>query len=85
MIVLGYGERKARPGAPSSMRKTTNYGCLGVAMVGLTATVRRETTRSASDAARRRKLDLIEERGLLKLRGESVETRPQTSEITDCP
>jgi hypothetical protein len=54
-------------------------------MVGLTATVRRETTRRASDAARRRKLDPIEKRELLKLRGESVETTPQTSEITDCP
>ena len=54
-------------------------------MVGLLPAGRRETTRRASDAARRRNRDPIEERGLLKLRGESVETTPQTSEITDCP
>jgi hypothetical protein len=52
-------------------------------MVGLLAADRRETTRRASDAALRRKLDPVQGRGLLKPRGESVETTPQTSEITD--
>ena len=82
MIVLGYGERKLG-WARRWWEALRNYCCLGAPMVELMAADRRETTRRASDAARRRKLDPIQGRGLLKPRGESVETTPQTSEITD--
>ena len=83
-MVLAYEEREAKELAHLAYRGDKNYRGLWDLAVGLPA-ARRETTRRASDAARRRKRGPIEKRGLLEPRGESVETTPQTSENTDCP